>query len=318
MFKIAVIGAGQVGACIGYTLALTGCTGEIDLIDVNAARARGEAMDIAHGMPLYPPVEVKGGGYELLDGADLALVTAGVNQLPGQTRRDLAGKNWQIVRSIARELLQRAPQAIVVMIVNPVDVLTRAMIYETGFPPRQVFGSGTVLDTLRLRAMLSRHTDIDPRNIHGFVLGEHGDSELPAWSTVSISGMTMEEYCQECGQCDGQLPQRMRQAFDGQVRRAAYQVIEQKGATNYAIALAVRRIVQAVTRDELSILTVSSLLTEEYGISDVCLSLPCVVGRHGVEKRIPVKLTPEEEVMLRHSADVVRSLNGVPQYSGNL
>ena len=136
MFKIAVIGAGQVGACIGYTLALTGCAGEIDLIDVNAARARGEAMDIAHGMPLYPPVEVKGGGYELLDGADLALVTAGVNQLPGQTRRDLAGKNWQIVRSVARELLQRAPQAIVVMIVNPVDVLTRAMIYETGFPPR--------------------------------------------------------------------------------------------------------------------------------------------------------------------------------------
>jgi len=314
MHKIAVIGAGQVGSAIAYTLALSGLASSVALIDIDESRARGEALDISHGMPLCPPAKISGGGYELLDGADLTIMTAGAGQEPGETRRALADRNLRIMDAAARQINVRCPECILLVVTNPVDTITRAAIQMTGFPSRRVLGSGTTLDTLRLRAMLSEHTGIDPRNVHGFVLGEHGDSELPAWSSVSISGMTMSEYCRDCGQCDWQLPQRMEAAFDTEVRRAAYRVIDMKGSTSYAIALAVRRIAQAVLRDERSILTVSSLLTGQYGISDICLSLPCVVGRRGVEKVIPIKLTPDEENALRRSAEAVRGTGAVPQY----
>lgn len=314
MHKIAIIGAGQVGSAAAYTLALSGLAGEISLIDINESRARGEAMDITHGMPLFPPANICGGGYELLDGADMVIMTAGANQQPGESRRALAGRNLKITEQVSKQLRARCPECILLIVTNPVDVLTRAAIDMTGFPPRRVFGSGTTLDTLRLRAMLAEHTGLDPRNIHGFVLGEHGDSEFPAWSSVSVSGMTMDEYCRDCGQCEWQLPSRMEAAFDADVRRAAYRVIDMKGSTNYAIALAVKRIAQAVLRDEKSILTVSSLVSGQYGIHDVCLSLPCVIGRRGVERVIPIKLTPDEESSLRNSADAIRSTAHIPQY----
>lgn len=314
MAKIAIIGAGQVGATTAFTLAMSGLAGEIALIDIDENRARGEAMDIAHGVPLMPPVKVTGGGYPLLDGAEITIMTAGVNQDESESRRALAGRNLKVTHAVMDEIIKRAPDTILVMVTNPVDALTRAALELTGFPSRRVIGSGTLLDTLRLRAMLSEHTQIDARNIHGFVLGEHGDSEFAAWSTVTISGMTMDEYCRECGQCDWQLPERMQAAFDADVRRAAYNVISMKGATNYAVSVAVKRIAQAILRDERSILTVSSLLTGEYGISGVCLSLPCVIGRHGIERVIPVKLTSDESLMLRHSADVVRATLAQPQH----
>lgn len=309
MGKIAIIGAGQVGATLAYTLALSGLIEEIAIIDINEEKARGEAIDISHGAALIPPVKVVGGGYPLMEGADITFMTAGVNQEKNETRRSLAGRNLRIMEAAGRQIAHLAPDTILVVTTNPLDVITRAAIDITGFSPRRVFGTGTLLDTLRLRSMLAAHTGIDPRNIHGFVLGEHGDSELPAWSTVSISGMSMEEYCRDCGQCAFSMPQQMREDFDNDVRRAAYRVIDMKGATFYAIAIAMRRIAQAVLRDEKSILTVSTLLGGEYGIDGVCLSLPCVVGRRGVEKVIPVKLTTEEELMLRHSADVVRSVH---------
>ena len=314
MRKTAIIGAGQVGSAIAYTLAISGLAGEIALIDTNENRARGEATDITHGMPLCPPAKITGGGYGLLEGAELVIMTAGASQKPGEDRRSLAGRNIEIMDSVSRQLRARCPECILLTVTNPVDTITRAAIQMTGFPPRRVFGSGTTLDTLRMRAMLAEHTNLDPRNIHGFVLGEHGDSEFAAWSSVSISGMTMAEYCRDCGQCDWQLPSRMEAAFDADVRRAAYKVIEMKGSTNYAIAMAVRRIVQAVMRDEKSILTVSSLLTGQYGINDVCLSLPCVIGKRGVERVIPIKLTAEEELSLRRSADAIRSVCPSPQY----
>ena len=317
MYKIAVIGAGQVGASIAYTLALSGLAGEISVIDINKQRARGEALDISHGMPLCPPAKVAGGGYELLAGADLTIMTAGVSQERGESRQALAGRNLKVMEAAARQIAELAPECILLVVTNPLDVITRAAIELTGFPSRRVLGSGTTLDTLRLRAMLAEHTQLDPRNIHGFVLGEHGDSELAAWSSVSICGMSMDEYCRDCGQCDWQLPARMEAAFDSEVRRAAYRVIDMKGATNHAIALAVRRIAQAILRDEHSILTVSSLLTGEYGISGVCLSLPCVIGRRGVERVIPVKLSPDEELTLRHSAEVIRAASASPQYAGH-
>jgi L-lactate dehydrogenase len=313
MSKIAIIGAGNVGATMAYTFALFGLASEIALIDINETKARGEALDITHGMPLCPPAKVTGGGYDQLDGADVTIMTAGASQEPGETRRALTGRNMKVMDAASREIAVRAPDTILVVVTNPVDSLTRAAIDMTGFPPRRVMGSGTVLDTLRLRAMLAEHTHLDPRNIHGFVLGEHGDSEFAAWSTISISGMDMDEYCRNCGQCDWQLPDRMRASFDADVRKAAYKVIEMKGATFYAVAVATRRICEAILRDEHSILTVSSLLSGAYGIENVCLSLPTVVGRRGVEHVIPVKLAPEEELLLRHSADVVRAMAARPQ-----
>ena len=307
MNKIAIIGAGQVGSAIAYTLALSGLASAISLIDIDERRAIGEAMDISHGMPLCPPAKIDGGGYEKLDNADVVIMTAGANQKEGESRRDLAARNLKIMEAAAMHITARCPGCILLIVTNPVDVITRAALQLTGLPPRRVFGSGTTLDTMRLRAMLAEHTGIDPRNVHGFVLGEHGDSEFPAWSSVSISGMTMTEFCCDCGQCDWQLPARMEAAFDADVRRAAYRIIGMKGSTNYAIALALRRIIQAILRDEHSILTVSSLLTGQYGIRDVCLSLPCVIGKNGVERVIPIKLTAEEELALRQSMEAVRS-----------
>ncbi len=312
MSKIAIIGAGNVGATMAYTFALFGTASEIALIDINETKARGEALDISHGMPLCPPAKITGGGYDQLDGADITIMTAGANQEPGETRRALTTRNMKVMDAASREITLRAPETILIVVTNPVDPLTRAAIEMTGFSPRRVMGSGTVLDTLRLRAMLADHTHLDPRNVHGFVLGEHGDSEFAAWSTISISGMDMDEYCRNCGQCDWQLPDRMRAAFDADVRKAAYKVIDMKGATFYAVAVAVRRICEAILRDEHSILTVSSLLTGEYGIDGVCLSLPTVVGRRGVDRVIPLKLAPDEELLLRHSADVVRAMAARP------
>ena len=312
MHKLAVIGAGQVGSAIAYTLALTGLAGSIALIDINENLARGEALDISHGMPLCPPARIEGGGYSLLAGADLVIMTAGAAQKKGEDRRSLLSRNLSIMDSAAREIATLAPECILLIVSNPLDAMVHAAIEMTGFPPHRVLGSGTVLDTMRLRAMLSRHTGIDPRNIHGFVLGEHGDSELAAWSSVSISGMTMEEYCRDCGQCDWKLPQKMEAAFDSDVRRAAYRVIEMKGSTNHAIAMAVRRITQAILRDEHAILTVSSLLSGQYGVHDVCLSRPCVVGRRGVERIIPIKLTQDEQLQLKHSAAEIHALYKTP------
>lgn len=306
--KIAIIGAGQVGSAIAYTLALTGLAGSIVLIDINEALARGEAMDISHGMPLCPPAKIEGGGYGLLAGADLVIMTAGASQQKGEDRRSLLGRNMRVMEAAAQQIVRQCPECILLIVTNPLDAMVHAALEMTGFPPRRVFGSGTVLDTLRLRAMLGAHVGIDPRNVHGFVLGEHGDSEFAAWSSVSISGMTMDEYCRDCGQCDWKLPSRMEAAFDSDVRRAAYRVIEMKGSTNHAIAIAVRRIVQAILRDEHAILTVSSLLVGQYGVTDVCLSLPSVIGRRGVERVIPIKLAPEEEDCIRRSAAEIRSM----------
>lgn len=315
MAKIAIIGAGQVGASCAFALAQTGLARQIALADIREYKARGEALDIAHGAALLPSVRVEGGGYEVIDEADLAVMTAGANQAPGESRRDLLQKNIAILRAAAGEIARRAPRAVLLVVANPVDALTRAAIKATGFPPARVLGSGTVLDSLRLRFMLSEHTGIDASSIHACVLGEHGESELPAWSSMSIAGMTLEEYCNDCGGCDARLPEVMRAAFDREVRRAAERVIAWKGATFYAIAVAVRRIAQAILRDERSILTVSSLLAGEYGLENVCLSLPCVVGRAGVLRRIPVKLAADELAALRASAEAIMTMDASAERS---
>ena len=214
MAKIGIIGAGQVGASCAFALAQAGVAEEIALADIKTEKAAGEALDIAHGVPLLPAVRVTGGGYAEIDGADVVVMTAGANQAPNETRRDLLLKNLSVMQDAAREIARRAPACVLLVVTNPVDALTRAALAQTGFSPERVLGSGTVLDSQRLRFMLSEHTGVDARSIHAYVLGEHGDSELPAWSTVSIAGMTLEEYCRDCGGCDAHLPGRMREAFD--------------------------------------------------------------------------------------------------------
>ena len=235
---------------------------------------------------------------------DLRCVSAA--QRPGETRRELIGRNRGIMESAGRSIARAAPDSVLVVVSNPLDVLTTAAAEVTGFPESRVFGSGTVLDTARLKALLSAHTGVDARDVSAWVLGEHGDSEFVAWSLTRIAGQSVEDYCRLCGRCDSTLPEALRAQFDDGVRSAAYAVIEQKGATCYAIALAVRRICQAVLRDEKSILTVSVPAGGRFGVPDAALSLPCVVGRSGVERVLEVSLSPEEERLLRQSAEVIR------------
>ncbi len=296
--KIAVIGAGRVGAAAAYTLALSGLAGEIVLLDTDEQRARGEALDIAHGLPLYEALTVRAGDYEALRGARIVIITAGASQKPGESRMELLERNRAVFASIVPRAVASAPEALYLVVTNPVDILTMETIRLSGLPPERVIGTGTVLDTSRLKYLLSRHTNVDPRNIHAFVLGEHGDGEFVAWSRASIAGLSLDEYCAACGRCAGPMSEQMNGRFEEDVRRAAYEVIDLKGATCYAVALAVRRIVQAIVRDEHSILTVSTLAQGQYGLRDVCLSLPSVLGARGIERVLELGLDRMERSRL--------------------
>ncbi len=304
--KAVIVGAGQVGATTAYTLLISGLFSDLVLIDLNRDKALGEAMDIAHGMPLCPPADVRMGDYPDCAGAEIVIITAGLSQKPGETRRDLTEKNIGVFRSIVPQIVKYAQDAILLVVTNPVDILTRETLRISGFPPERVIGSGTVLDTSRLKYLLGSHTGVDPRNIHAFILGEHGDSEFAAWSVTHIAGMDLNEYCAGYGNCAGSLDRETASRIEDEVRRAAYTIIGLKGATYYAVALAVRRIVEAILRDEHSILTVSSLLTGQYGISDVCLSLPTIVGSKGIVSILPIPLNERELQSIRACAEAVR------------
>lgn len=306
--KVAIVGAGQVGATTAYTLMISGLVSDLVLIDINHLKASGEALDLSHGMAFCPPTDVVCGDYSACKGADIVILTAGANQKPGETRLDLTRKNVNVFGSIVPEVVRHAPNAILLVVTNPVDILTYVTLKISGLPASRVIGSGTVLDTARLRYLLSRHTDLDPRNIHSYVIGEHGDSELPLWSLTRIAGMDMDRYCASCGGCGGKLSQVAKDSFDSQVRNVAYSIIEKKGATYYAVALAVRRITEAILRDERSILTVSSLLTGQYGLRDLCLSLPCIVGAQGVDRVLPVNISEEEHALLLRSGDTIANI----------
>ena len=305
--KVAVIGCGFVGSATAFTLMQSRLFSEMALLDIDRQKAEGEAQDIAHGIPFAGPMKLYAGDYDDIADAAIVIITAGANQKPGETRLELVQKNVGIYRGILTELRARSYSGILLVVSNPVDILTYTANCLSGLPEHRVIGSGTVLDTSRLRYLLSQHTGVDPRNVHTYVLGEHGDTELPAWSLTSIAGMGMDEYCSLCASCQGSLSQTVRAEFDDKVRNAAYRIIEGKGATFYAVALAVRRIVEAILRDEQSILTVSSLLTGQYGLDGVCLSLPCIVGVNGVEQVLPIHLSDEEMAQLRTSADAIRA-----------
>lgn len=302
--RVAIIGAGHVGATTAYALLLSGLAPEIVLIDLDAQRAQGEAMDLMHAVPFSDPVRVWAGGYEDVDGAAVVVLTAGANQRPGETRLQLLGRNAAILREIVPQVIARAPDAILLMTTNPVDVLTWATLATSALSPGRVIGSGTILDTARFRSLLSRHFGVDARSVHAHIIGEHGDTEVAAWSIATIGGMPIAEFQAASGRV---LDRESRERIVTDTRRAAYEIIERKGATYYAVAAGVVRIIQAILRDESTVLTVSSRLTGSYGLEDVCLSLPCIVNRSGIAQLLDPPLAAEELSALRHSAAVLKA-----------
>lgn len=302
--KVAIVGgAGAVGASAAYALMMSGLVSEIVLVDVNERRAEGEAMDLMHGAPFVRPVTVRAGAYADCANCQIVVITAGAAQKPGETRLDLVRKNTGIFRDMIPQIARAAPNAILLVVANPVDILTLAALEASGFPPGRVIGSGTVLDTARLRALVGQRLNIDPRSVHGYVIGEHGDSEVVVWSRATVAGLPVAEFCAQRGSdCDT----HMQAEISEQVRRAAYEIIERKGATYYAIGLGVRHVVEAILRDQNTVLTVSTLMTGQFGISDICLSLPSIVDHGGVEGVLMPRLSDEEIEALRRSADVLK------------
>jgi L-lactate dehydrogenase len=302
--KIAIVGgAGAVGATAAYAIMISGLAAEIVLIDVNQRRAEGEAMDLGHGAPFVRPVTVRSGTYDDCSGAQVVVITAGAAQKPGETRLDLVKKNVEIFRGIIPQVARTAPGSILLVVANPVDILTYATWRFSGFPATHVIGSGTVLDTARLRALIGRQLRVDPRGVHAYVIGEHGDSEVVVWSRAVVAGMPISDFCTQRGtSCE----EDMQRVISEQVRRAAYEIIDRKGATYYAIGLGIRYIVESILRDQNSILTVSTLMTGELGASDICLSLPTIVNLSGVDCVLAPDLSGDEMAALQRSARVLQ------------
>ena len=297
--KAAIIGCGFVGSSIAFSLMQQGLYSELVLIDTNREKAEGEAMDLSHGLPYAASMQIYAGTYD--DAADCAMVilTAGANQRPGETRLDLIDKNVAILKNIIPELTRRLFQGILLVVSNPVDVLTYAAWKMSGLPARHVIGSGTVLDTARLKYLLGQYLGVDSRNVHAAIVGEHGDSELAVWSSANISSLDLAHFCQLRSKRDYQ--NELNRIYC-EVRDSAYAIIQRKGATYYGIAMAVARIAQCIVKNESAMLPVSVVLDGEYGLKDLCLSIPAIVGQDGVEAVLEIPLAPEEKSALLSSA----------------
>ncbi len=303
--KLAVIGCGFVGSASAFALMQSGLFSEMVLIDANHARAEGEALDISHGLPFAKPMKIYAGDYPDLADASLIVITAGAGQKPGETRLDQVKKNISIFRSIIPSITQYNRDAILLIVANPVDILTYAAAKLSGFPENRVFGTGTVLDTARLKYLLGEHLQVDSRAVHAFILGEHGDSEIVAWSSANVSGLPLHNFCEMRGYFDHDAAM---EALAAGGKTSASAILAKKGATYYGIAMSVRRVCEAIVRDEKSILPVSSVQHGSYGIDGVALSLPAVVGKDGVETIVPIALSEEEIAALRASAQTLKDV----------
>ncbi|HYH02651.1 MAG TPA: L-lactate dehydrogenase [Bacillota bacterium] len=303
--RVVIIGAGLVGSTFAYSLMINGVVSEIVMIDVNQERLVGEVMDLNHGISFVRPVMVRQGTYDDCAEADIIVICAGSNQKPGETRIDLLSRNAAIFKKIISQIQASGSEALLLVASNPVDIMTYITYKLSGYEPGRVIGSGTVLDSARFKYLLSRHCQVDPSNVHAYIIGEHGDTEVPVWSLANIAGLRFAEYCPVCSKNCGPLP---KQEIFNEVRTSAYQIIKSKGATYYAIGLALVQIVESILRNEFSVLTVSSLLNGEYGLSDVCLSLPSIVSLKGIEKKIKLTLSEEEQAGLCHSAAVLKEI----------
>jgi len=302
--KVVVVGAGAVGSTFCYALAHSGLADEIALLDKNEKLARGHVLDLKHGQAFFPSLSIHVGQTSDYADAGVIVITAGAAQMPGETRLDLIQRNAVIIRHIMADISASGSNAVIVIATNPVDVMTYAAIRFSGDKKHKILGSGTVLDSARFRHLVSDHCGVDIHNVHAYILGEHGDSEFAAWSMTHIGGMPIDEYCPICGGCSDW--QSEKDTIEQAVRDSAYHIIDYKGATNWAIGMALTRITGAILRDEHSVLTVSTLLDGEFGLHDVCLSVPCIVSGNGIEKVLESQLTPNENKSLHHSSDVLK------------
>lgn len=303
--KAVMIGCGFVGSASVFSLMQSGLFSEIVMIDADAAKAEGEAMDISHGIPYAREMKIYAGTYDDIKDAAIVIITAGANQKPEETRLDLVHKNVGIFKQILPEIRKRDFQGILLVVANPVDILTQVAIKLSGLPENRVIGSGTVLDTARLKYRLGEHLSVDTKSIHAFVIGEHGDSEIVAWSSANVSGIPLNDFCELRGHYEHE---ENTKEIAEKVKNSAYEIIAKKRATYFGVAMAVKRICEVIIRDEKSILPVSTLLHGEHGMDDVVLSMPCVVGKDGISTRVPIKLDAEEEAKLQESARVLKEI----------
>ena len=303
--KIAIIGCGFVGAACAFSLMQSGLFSEMVLIDSDRAKAEGEALDISHGVPFAKPIKVYAGDYDDIRQASLIVITAGANQKPGETRLDLVHKNISIFKSILPEIKKRHYNGILLIVANPVDILTTVALKLSGLPENKVLGSGTVLDTARLKYELGNHLNVDSRSIHAFIIGEHGDSEIAAWSSANVSGVPLHRFCEMRGFFNHE---EAMQKISADVKNSAYEIISKKRATYFGIAMAVKRICEAIIRNEKSVLSVSSMMHGEYGINDIALSMPAIVGKSGVETHVPIQLNETEIKDLKKSAETLQEV----------
>ena len=303
--KVAMIGGGYVGSAAAFALMQNRLFAEIVLIDVDQEKAEGEAMDIGHGIPLVGNMKIYAGSYDDITDAAIIVITAGAGQKPGETRLDLVHRNVSIYQKIIPEITKRSCQGILLVVSNPVDILTYVTVKLSGFPENRVIGSGTVLDTARLKYALGEHLSVDSRSVHAFIVGEHGDSEVVAWSSANVSGVPLSEICEMRGHYNHK--ENTKEIAEA-VKNSAYEIINRKHATYYGIAMSVKRICEVIMRDEKSILPVSHMIHGIYGIEGVSLSMPVIVGADGVESDIPINLNGEEAVKLKNSADSLKAI----------
>jgi L-lactate dehydrogenase len=303
--KVGVVGTGLVGSSFAYALMIRGLATELVLIDANSDRATGEEMDFNHGLSFTRPMKIMAGSYADLKGAHVVVIAAGAGQKPGETRLDLLSRNARIFRSIIPEVVKHNPDGILLIATNPVDVLTYISLQESKLPPGRVIGSGTILDTSRFRFLLGQYYDVDARSVHAYIVGEHGDSEIPLWSLANIGGVRLQEFA----------PLRNKRYDQGEmdklfasVRDAAYEIIKRKGSTYYAIGLGLLSIVEAILGDYKSVLSVSTVMAGQYGVTNMCLSFPCVVGASGVQEVLTLNLSGEEEKGFRGSAEKLKAM----------
>ena len=303
--KVVMIGCGFVGAACAFSIMQSGLFSEMVLIDADRAKAEGEALDISHGVPFAKPMKIYAGDYDDIKNASLVIITAGANQKPGETRLDLVKKNISIFKSIIPEIKKRNFNGILLIVANPVDILTTVALKLSGLPENKVIGSGTVLDTARLKYELGNHLNVDSRSVHAFIIGEHGDSEIAAWSSANVSGIPLHKFCEMRGHFNHKdATKRIAE----NVKNSAYEIIEKKKATYYGVAMAVKRICEAIIRDEKSILPISSKMNGDFGIKDISLSMPAIVGKDGVECHVPIQLNEDEISKLQLSAQTLSDI----------
>ncbi|MGA9070763.1 MAG: L-lactate dehydrogenase [Terracidiphilus sp.] len=302
--KVVIVGAGAVGSTFAYALAQSGLADEIALLDHNHELALGQVLDLAHGQAFFPSVQIHEGQAKDYHDAHMIVITAGAKQGPGESRLDLLQRNVKIINGIIDEILLQKSSAVVLMVSNPVDILTYAAYKRSGWPRGRILGSGTVLDSARFRYLLSKHCGVDVHNVHAYILGEHGDSEFAAWSMTNLAGLPIEQFCKLCSQCDD--PLAGRHELLEEVRNSAYHIIDYKGATWFGVGLALTRIAAAILRNQHGVLTVSSVMAGEFGLNGVSLAVPCIVSQNGVERVLEVVLPPDEQSALMNSAAILR------------